>query len=84
MIYSLIYSEIAKKQIKKLEKNLQKRIILALERVRIRPYPHIKKLVGNPYFRLRVGNYRIILDIKENKLLIFVIEVSHRKNIYKF
>ena len=82
-MYQLIYSEEAFKQLKKLDKEIQKRIISTLERIRIRPYPHIKKLVGSPYFRLRVGDYRIILDIKENKLLIFIIEVGHRKNIYK-
>ncbi|MDD5086545.1 MAG: type II toxin-antitoxin system RelE/ParE family toxin, partial [Candidatus Nanoarchaeia archaeon] len=59
------------------------RIVSTLKRIRIRPYSHIKKLVGSNYFRLRVGDYRVILDIIENKLIIHVIEVGHRKNIYK-
>jgi mRNA interferase RelE/StbE len=66
-----------------MNKETQKRIISTLERIRIRPYPYVKKLVGNPYFRLRSGDYRIILDIKENKLIIYVLEVGHRRNIYK-
>jgi len=70
------------RHLKKLDKEIQIRIISTLERIRVRPYPHIKKLVESPYFRLRVGDYRVILDIKENKLLIFVIEVGHRKKIY--
>ncbi|MBU0459966.1 MAG: type II toxin-antitoxin system RelE/ParE family toxin, partial [Nanoarchaeota archaeon] len=62
---------------------LKQRIINTLERIRIRPYPHVKKLVGCPYFSLRVGDYRIILEIVEGKALILVVEIGHRKNIYK-
>ena len=82
-MYELIYSDEARKQLKKLNKELQARILHTLERIRPRPTHHIKKLVGNPYFSLRVGDYRVILDIQDNKLIIFVIEVGHRKNIYK-
>jgi mRNA interferase RelE/StbE len=82
-MYTLLYTDEFLKQLKKLNKETQKRIISTLERIRIRPYPYVKKLVGNPYFRLRSGDYRIILDIKENKLIIYVLEVGHRRNIYK-
>jgi len=81
-VYSLVYSATSLKHLKKLDKEIQIRIISTLERIRVRPYPHVKKLVESPYFRLRVGDYRVILDIKENKLLIFIIEVGHRKKIY--
>ncbi len=82
-MYSIEFSQTAQKQLYKLEKDIQIRIISALERIRVRPYPQVKKLVGSPYFRLRVGNYRIILDIRKDKLIVFVIEVGHRKKIYK-
>jgi mRNA interferase RelE/StbE len=82
MIYELTYSECALKQLKKLEKNIQLRVLASLERCRINPYPHLKKLVGSPYFRLRVGDYRIILNINDNEVRILVIEIGHRKNIY--
>ena len=81
-MYELIYSEKSLKQLEKLEKNLQERILANLERIRLRPYAYLKKLVGNPYFRLRVGDYRIILDVQDKKLVIFVIEMGHRKKIY--
>ena len=82
-MYKIELSQTAEKQFYKLEKELQIRIISTLNRIRIRPYSHIKKLVNSPYFCLRVGDYRIILDIKEEKLLIFVIELGHRRRIYK-
>ncbi len=82
-MYSIEFSQTAERQLYKLEKKVQVRIISTLERIRVRPYPHVKKLVSSPYFRLRVGEYRVILDIKEDRLIIFVIEVGHRRNIYK-
>ena len=81
-MFEIEFSRYAEKQFYKLEKNVHKRIISTLERIRIRPYPHVKKLVGCPYFRLRVGDYRLIIDIKEDKLIIYVLEIGHRKNIY--
>jgi len=82
-MYSIEFSETAKKQLDKLDIQLRKRIIQSLERIKIRPYHFIKRKEGTPYFIFRVGNYRLILRIENNKLLIFVLEVEHRKNIYK-
>ncbi|MFH1211316.1 MAG: type II toxin-antitoxin system RelE/ParE family toxin [Candidatus Woesearchaeota archaeon] len=82
-MYSIEFSKTAEKQFFKLERKAQTRIISVLDRIRIRPYSHVKKLVGSSYFRLRVGEYRVILDIRENRLVIFVIEAGHRSDIYK-
>jgi mRNA interferase RelE/StbE len=57
-------------------------MISALERIRIRPEIFITKLVGDPGYKLRVGDYRIIMDIDRNELIILVIKVAHQKNIY--
>ena len=82
-MYDIEFSKIAEKQFYKLEKNIQLRIISILKRIKIRPFNHVIKLVGSPYFRLRVGNYRVILDIKEDRLIILILEVGHRRSIYK-
>jgi mRNA interferase RelE/StbE len=82
-MFEIEFSKSSEKQLLKLDKKIQIRIISTLDRIRVRPYPHVKKLIGNPYFRLRVGEYRVILDIQQDKLIIFVIEIGHRKNIYK-
>ncbi len=81
-MYDLIYTEIAIRQLKKLEKDLQKRILNSLERCRVRPQSYVKRLVASPYYRLRVGEYRVILEIKGDKFIILVLEIDHRKNIY--
>ena len=82
-MYEIIYSQSALKQLKKLEKGIQERIIAVLERIRTKPETHVKKLVGDPGYRLRVGDYRVILDIEPSKLLILVIKIGYRKNVYK-
>jgi mRNA interferase RelE/StbE len=82
-MYAISLTKFAEKQLYKLPDQIQKRIIASIERCRIRPYAHAKKLLDNPYFRLRVGDYRIIVDIQDNKLHILVIEIGNRKNIYK-
>jgi len=83
MTYTVLISKSAAKQLESLEPEVRKRIVSALERIRIRPEKFVKKLVGSPGYRLRVGDYRVIIDIEHDKLLILVIKVGHRKNIYK-
>ena len=82
MTYEIIFSDAALKQLKKLEKSTQERIISTLERIRIRPQSYVTKLVGDSVYRLRVGDYRVILDIDEGVLVVLVIKVGHRKKIY--
>ena len=81
-MYIILFSNKAKKQLFKLEKKIQERIIAALERIRIRPESYIAKLVGDQGYKLRVGDYRVIMDIDNNNLLILVIKVGHRRDIY--
>ncbi|MEA3488447.1 MAG: type II toxin-antitoxin system RelE/ParE family toxin [Euryarchaeota archaeon] len=82
MTYEIIFSDKALEQLKKMERNVQERIIAALERVRIRPEAYVTKLVGDPGYRLRVGDYRVIMDIENKELHILVLKVGHRKKIY--
>ena len=83
LLYEVIFSQEAKKQLFKLEKVIQERIISALERIRIRPEDYITKLVGDPGYKLRVGDYRVIIDIDKGNLLVLVIKIGHRRNIYE-
>ena len=82
-MYSVEFSKKAESQLYKLDLLLQKRIISTLERIKFRPFHFVKRKQGTPYYILRVGTYRVILNIIKNKLIIFVIEIGLRKNIYK-
>jgi len=84
-MYSIEFTKTAEKELYKLEKNIQIRIINTLERLRIKPTTcDTKKLIEISGYRLRVGDYRIIFDINEEKLIILIIEIGYRKKIYKF
>ena len=82
----LEFSEAARKAFKKIDKTMQKRIkeyldeVLQLENPRSRG----KALTGNlvNLWRYRVGDYRIICDIQDEKILIKVLRLGHRKEIY--
>jgi mRNA interferase RelE/StbE len=82
-MYSIEFSDLSKKQFLKLPKDVQRRIKYSLQRIRIRPFSFVKRLVGYNSCSLRVGDYRIILDINKKEVTILVIEIGHRKKIYK-
>ena len=82
-MYELIFSDIALKQLEKLPREIQERILATLERIRPRPESYLKKLIGVRGYRLRVGDYRVIVDVDGNRLAILVLTMGHRKNIYK-
>lgn len=81
-MYLVEFSLTAEKQFYKLELEIQRRIVDVLERIKIRPFHFAKRKQGTPYYILRIGEHRAILDIRQDKLIIFVVEVGHRKNIY--
>lgn len=81
-MYEIIYSKTALKFLKKLSLNEKKHIISVIERARIRPSSHFEKLVGEKTYKLRAGAYRIIADINHGQLIILIIKIGHRKNIY--
>ena len=82
MTYQVLFSDLALKQLGKLDAEVRKRIITTIERIRIRPDAYLKKLVGDEGYRLRVGDYRVILDLDKEKLIVLVLRIGHRKNVH--
>ena len=65
------------------KKDLQ-RIILAIRALADDPRPpQSKKLSGLEQYRLRQGDYRILYSIEDDLLIVFVVAVGHRKEIYR-
>ncbi|MEK6893035.1 MAG: type II toxin-antitoxin system RelE/ParE family toxin [Nanoarchaeota archaeon] len=81
-MYSVEFAKTAEKQFDKLSRDIQIRIINVLERIKIRPFHFIKRKEGTPYFIMRAGEYRAILDIKTELSIIYVIEIGNRRDIY--
>jgi mRNA interferase RelE/StbE len=82
-MYGLIFSRTAEKQLKKLPRKDQERINAVLDRARIRPEAHFERMVGEPIYKLRAGDYRIIADIQHERIEIHIIEIGDRKNDYQ-
>ena len=75
----------ALKELEKLPKQVIPRIVTAIRELGVNPYPQgVKKLTGfDQTYRIRVGEYRVLYDIYENKLVIEVIRIRHRKDAYR-
>ena len=83
----IIYSEEALKSLKKLDRPVQKLIISYMDKIALleEPTARGKSLSASlrGFWRYRVGDYRILCEIQDEKLIICVVDIDHRKNIYK-
>jgi len=82
--YTLKIDDKVIKDFKKIDKTWQKRILSKMKTTLIEDLYSGKKLVGNlsAFWRLRVGNYRIIYAIEEEIVTVEVVKVRHRKEVY--
>ncbi len=83
--YQLEFSKQFQKDLKKIPQPHVVRIVAALEKLQENPMgPNTRKLVDweNGY-RLRVGSYRVLYSIHNSKLVVFVAQAGHRKDIYR-
>lgn len=89
MAWTIDYDRNVRKAIEKLDHVIRKRIRTFLhERVALLDDPRTlgRALEGqqfNRFWRYRVGDYRIICDIQDNRLIVLVIEVGHRREVYR-
>ena len=82
-MYKLIFSKLALKQLNKLEKNTKNRIWEKLQLCKDNPFRFLEHLEQIKGFKLRVGDYRLIIDINNAAKIMEVLELGHRKNIYE-
>jgi mRNA interferase RelE/StbE len=71
------------KQFKKLPKNVVERVFKKILFIKDTPQSFMKKLESKNIWSLRVGEYRVLIDIYENEKIIEIIKVGHRKEIYE-
>lgn len=85
MTYEVEITPAAKRQIKKLTKSIQQLIVKRLEELVENPRPPgvLKMETEENLYRVRVGDYRIIYQIQDLMLLIVVVKVGHRGNVYR-
>jgi len=89
LAWTISYTETALKQLRKLDRPIARRLVDFMdERVAAQADPRgsgsalTGPLLGS-YWRYRVGDYRIICDIQDGTLTVLVLEVGHRKEVYR-
>lgn len=85
MNYRVVLTSTAEKQLKKLPKSIQSKIAGILVSFEIEPKPFgCKKLTGfESTYRYRVGDYRIIYEIINKQVIVTVLKIAHRKDVYR-
>jgi mRNA interferase RelE/StbE len=83
MLYTINFTKQAFKDLDKINEPFYSNIKQAIINLSVNSRPNgFKKLKGREGFRIRIGNYRVIYNIYDNELVIEVIALGHRKNIY--
>jgi mRNA interferase RelE/StbE len=82
-MYQVVIEKQAQKQLAKISPPDYTKIVATVKALATNPRPHgYKKLKGRPGYRVRVGDYRIIYNIQDNILTVFVLLIGNRRDIY--
>jgi mRNA interferase RelE/StbE len=83
-MYQVEFTNRAIKNLKKIDSKYQVLIIEKLELLAQEPFNtnNVKALKGSEFFRLRVADYRVIYELQNEELIVLVIDINHRKDIY--
>ncbi len=82
-MYKVIFDPEALEFLEEANKDLAKRIWNKIMLTKENPHHFFERLTGRKDYKLRIGDYRAIADIDDNKKRIDIILIGHRKNVYK-
>jgi mRNA interferase RelE/StbE len=82
--YNIEWKQSAAQELRKLPREAVLRILQAVEQLATEPYPHgVRKLVGAQHtYRIRVGDYRVVYNVVSSTLIIQIVRVGHRRDVY--
>ena len=84
MSYQIKYERAATKALKSLSNTDAKRVLAAIESLTDNPRPiQSKKLQGSDYHRIRIGDYRVVYEIRDAVLVVVVVRVGNRREVYR-
>ena len=83
--YAVYFKPSADRQLAKLPRDVQRRIVTAVEALADDPRPPgaVKITGDNNLWRIRVGDYRVVYEIRKGRLVVLVLRVAHRKDVYR-
>ena len=83
-IFTIVFTATARKSIKKLAKKDRELVYAVIETLALNPTPpKAKKLSGRDGYRIRIGDLRIIYTFHRGELVVLVLDVGHRREIYR-
>lgn len=84
MAWTVIFTSKVERDLEKLPDDIAKRIILKIEEIAQNdPYQQLDKMTNSPYYKFRVGVYRGIVNIVNDKMILQLVKAKHRSKIYK-
>ncbi len=85
MTYRLEIAAIAKRQFKQLPDDVQSRLRAKIESLASCPRPHgSRKLIGyQDVYRIRAGRYRVIYSVDDEKVIVLILKLGHRRGVYR-
>jgi len=82
--YKLEFATSIRKDLKKVDKKEVRRILTSIEKLAEEPRPSgSKKLTNEELYRIRIGNYRVIYEVHDGRLVVLIVKVGNRKDIYR-
>jgi mRNA interferase RelE/StbE len=83
--YQVFFKPSAERQLRKLPVDVQRRIVGEVATLAVNPRPSgVVKLTGDEnLWRIRIGNYRVVYEIHDDRLVVLVLRVANRKDVYR-
>lgn len=85
--YTLLFTKSAQKEFDLLAAAIQNRVLDGLQVLKQNPFSEllrVKKLKGaDALYRFRVGDYRVVYELRRHALVVLVIKIGHRKDVYR-
>jgi mRNA interferase RelE/StbE len=83
-LYNIEWKRSAARELRKLPREAVLCILQAVEQLATEPSPHgVRKLVGSEHtYRIRVGDYRVVYNVVSSTLIIQIVRVGHRREVY--
>jgi len=84
-MFQIVFAKSAQKDLEDLPKTEIQKILSKIEKLSSHPYPHgYTKIKGHSnLFRIRVGNYRVVYSVYKEEVIIDIVRISHRKDVYR-